>query len=473
MKKLTTYIITILSCININAQQAVTNSGNLQIHGGASMSGAGNFTNNSTGVLINNGSLYVKGAVTNDQSSMATGTGTLYLNGSTAQSVSGTQTFKTFNFISDNTSGITLNNNLSVSGAHTFTNGIITSSSTPNYLIYEAGSSYSGSADSKHVNGWVKKIGSTDFIFPVGNGTYQRHVAMESLSATSEFNVKYKVVTPNNYQLQSPLLSIDVYEYWEINRISGGTASVHLNWDNSKITFPGYALGNIAASLFDGSNWTDQGGTAVGNASTTGDITSNTLSSFGYFAIGSRSFPLPLNFLGFTARRKDDYTQLKWITSEEVNTDHFEVERSGNGIQFIKLASMPTRNSFSVQEYTYNDFYSFSGVAYYRIRCVDRDGKSKFSRTVPVYESSWLQKNIIVLNPVLTDEIIILSKQDDKEPSAYTLFNEAGSTIVKGQIQLMGGMANTIRLSFKPAKGVYILKLYSSGKEFIQKLVIK
>ena len=472
MKKLTTYIIAILSCICINAQQAVTNSGNLQIHGAAAMSGAGNFTNNSTGVLINNGSLYVKGTVANDQSSMATGTGTLYLNGSTAQSVSGSQTFKTFNFISDNTSGITLNNNLSVSGAHTFTNGIITSSSTPNYLIYEAGSSYNGSGDSKHVNGTVKKIGGTDFIFPVGDGTYQRPVALENLSGASEFNVKYKAATPNNNQIQLPLKTIDVYEFWEINKISGGTASVHLNWDNVKITFPGYVLGDIAVSWFDGSNWTDLGGTAFGNVAITGDITSNNVSSFGIFAFGSRSTPLPLNFLSFTAQRKDGYTHLKWITSEEVNTDHFEIERSGNGIQFIKLASMPTRNRFTAQEYTYKDFYSFSGVAYYRIRCVDRDGRSKFSKIVPVYENSWLQRNLVVLNPVIED-IIILSRQDDKEPTAYILFNEAGSTIAKGQIQLMGGVANTIRLSFKPARGVYILKLYNSGKEFIQKLVIK
>ena len=78
-----------------NAQQALSNSGNLQIHTGASISGFGNFTNNSSGVLINNGSFNLKGNITNDQSAMSAGTGTLYLNGSVAQSVSGSQTLKT------------------------------------------------------------------------------------------------------------------------------------------------------------------------------------------------------------------------------------------------------------------------------------------------------------------------------------------------------------------------------------------
>jgi len=454
-----------------NAQQALSNSGNLQIHTGASISGFGNFTNNSSGVLINNGSFNLKGNITNDQSAMSAGTGTLYLNGSVAQSVSGSQTLKTYDLVSDNTAGITLNNNLSVSNTHTFTNGIITSSATPNYLVYESGSAYSGSSDAKHVNGWVKKIGSTDFIFPLGNGTYLRPVAIEGLSGSSEFNARYNMPTPNVYQLQNPLLSVDVYEYWTVNKISGGSASVHLNWDNTKVTFPGYIMGDMAVSFFDGSYWTDQGGSASGNVATTGDITSNPVSSFGNFVIGSRSFPLPLNFLSFTAQRGEGYTNLKWVTAEEVNTDHFEIQRSENGVQFISLASMPTANRFTTQEYTYKDFFVFSGVAYYRIKCVDKDGKSKFSRIATVYESSWLHKPIKVLNPV-DNEIIILSQADDKEATAYILYNQAGSAILKGWLKLKGGMDNTIRLFFKPAKGVYFLKLIRGNKEIIEKLVI-
>ena len=462
-------------CLSIslaNGQTNLTNTGILKLSSsGDTLYVTAKFANSSTASFTNNGQLYVLGNVDNNQASMTAGTGTLHLNGNNAQTLSGTQLFKTYNLVSNNSAGITLDNDLSVTGVHTFSNGVITTSSTPNYLIYESGSSHSGSSDAKHVNGWVKKTGSTDFIFPVGNGTFQRPAALENISAASEFNVRYNAPSPNNNQLQLPLKALDVYEYWEINKISGGTASVHLNWDNTKITFPCFVLGDIAVSYFDGAYWTDQGGTGTGDPTTTGDVTSNPVSSFGNFAIGSRSFPLPLNFLSFTAQREEGYTKLKWITSEEVNTDHFEIERSEKGTHFIKVGSVPTLNRFNVQEYTYKDYFSFSGVMYYRIRCIDKDGKSKFSKIVPVYESSWLQKNIIVINPA-SDEIIILSKTDDKEPSAYTLFNEAGSTISKGQLQLKGGMANTIRLSFKPARGIYILKLYNAGQEFIQKLVI-
>src|SRR5688500_3883510 len=127
----------------LNAQQPFNNTGNLQIHTGGSMTAFGNFTNAGTGSLVSNGSLYVRANLSNAQSSMATGTGTLYLNGTIAQAVNCIQPFRIFNLVTNNNSvsGITLNHNLIVSGVLTFSDGILHTSSTPNYMIYETSSS--------------------------------------------------------------------------------------------------------------------------------------------------------------------------------------------------------------------------------------------------------------------------------------------------------------------------------------------
>lgn len=111
---------------------------------------------------------------------------------------------------------------------------MVTTSTTPNCMIYEAGSSYTGSSDSRHVNGWVKKIGSTSFVFPVGNATYERSIALINLTASGEFNVKHTViVTHNRYSLYNPLVYVDSGEHWTINKISGAAAQIAMNWDNS------------------------------------------------------------------------------------------------------------------------------------------------------------------------------------------------------------------------------------------------
>src|SRR5688572_16713498 len=226
MKKIV-FVVAVISAQAAAGQVAVTNTGVLHINGGSDIFYAGdNFTNTSAAAITNNGQLYVRGNLSNDQASITVGTGTLYLNGASAQAVNGSQPFRTYNFVSNNASGITLNNDLRVTNTHTFTSGIINSSATPNYLVYEAGSSYSGSGDARHVNGWVKKIGTTNFTFPVGNGTYERSIILTGLSASSEFNVRYEASTPNATQMQLPLRTIDIYESWIINRMSGGSASV-------------------------------------------------------------------------------------------------------------------------------------------------------------------------------------------------------------------------------------------------------
>src|ERR1044072_293498 len=166
MKKIMIPVALLLTGGYIHAQGVLKNNGNLQIHTGASLCSHSGFTNTASAVLLNNGSLYMKGAVTNDQPGMSSGSGVLYLNGSTAQTVNGGQSLKTYQLVTNNAAGITLNNNLSVANVHTFTNGLIVTSATPNYLIYESGASYTGNADARHVNGWVKKLGNTDFIFP-------------------------------------------------------------------------------------------------------------------------------------------------------------------------------------------------------------------------------------------------------------------------------------------------------------------
>ncbi len=236
--KLNLVAILCFTCFVCEAQVDLQNTGTVFITTGSTLYINGSFTNTSAGALTNNGSFYVRQNITNGQTSMPVGTGTLYLTGGISQTIGGTQPYRANN-LQTNSVGITLANNLHVSGLHTYTAGVI--STGVNYLVYESGSSHSGSVDAAHVNGWVKRLGSTNFTYPTGNGTYLRPLTLTNLSAVSEFNVKYFNTTPNLNNLQTPLVTVDPNEYWDITRVSGGTAQVALNWDDSKIAFPNFA----------------------------------------------------------------------------------------------------------------------------------------------------------------------------------------------------------------------------------------
>lgn len=462
-----------MSTISI-AQNSFSNFGNLQIHAGTSITGFSNFTNSSSGILVNNGNIYLQGNITNNQSSMATGSGTLYLNGSSVQFINGTQVFKTNNLETNNSTGITLDIDLSVSGLHTFSSGLISSSSIPNYLIYEAGSSYTGDNDSRHVNGHVKKIGNTDFIFPVGDATYEREVAISNLSVSSEFNCKYNTPTSNTINLFSPLVKVKANEYWQIDKVSGGNAKVTLNWDHSKVPMDNVLLADIMAAYYNGSNWTDAGGsgTATGNVTTTGSVTSNTLTSFGSFTFGYYSYPVPLKLLSFTASRRNGISYLRWVTDNEQEVDHFDIERSYNGISYSSIGNKAARNSGFQEQYDYEDYASFNGFAWYRIKSIDLNGKYSYSRIAILSETDLQPGSFLVTNPNRTS-ITIINKTGYDGNFDYRLFSSSGQLILKGKLSMSNNSGSVLPVSSYTASGIYVLELSNDKTIFRQQLLLE
>lgn len=457
-----------------NTQQSFTNSGNLQIHTGASVSGFGSFTNASAGVLVNNGVFYVRGNLINDQPSMSAGNGSLHLDGSINQVIGGSQPFRAFNLVSNNGSGILLNNDLHISGVHTFTSGVVTTSATPNYLVYEAGSSYTGDGDSRHVNGWVRKIGNTNFVFPVGNGVIERAIAMNSLSAISEFNARYLANTPDSYSMTPPVWDVDETEYWAVNRISGGTASLTLNWDYAKAYFPNWIIPDIIVTGYDGSSWTDRGiaGTAGGNVTATGAITSGSISSFNLFTFGSRSYILPLMLLDFTANRQNDYTQVSWTTEKEYNMDHFIVERSDDGISFYTISRVDARNTNARESYSARDYAAINNWAYYRLRYTDGYGREKLSQVVKVSDWNAGAQLTLLTNPV-SDKIELMAGGQLNGIFNYRINTMGGQLIQQGVIVIQSPGRYQLPLKESPGAGACLLYISNGRQHFYYKIITK
>ncbi len=454
------------------AQTAATNTGVLYITGSTDIFYTGsNFTNNTGSALTNNGQLHIKGDLSNGQASMTVGTGTLYLIGTSAQSVNGSQPFKTYNLTTNNSAGITLNNDLTIGGLHTFTSGLITSSSIPNYLIYEAGSSYTGDNDSRHVTGWVKKIGNTNFTFPVGDASYERTVALANISVSSEFNCKYNTPTSNKTNLMSPLVQVKGNEYWQIDKISGGNAQVTLNWNHSKVAMDNILVGDILVAHYSAGNWTSRGGTAGGTVLTTGTITSASLSTFGPFTLGYKTYPIPLKLLSFTAERRSGNSYLKWITENEYNVDRFDIQKSYDGVLYLTIGNVTARNTSSLQQYLFEDHSSLNGLAYYRIKNIDIDGKYSFSNIVVLSENNLYSGGIVALNPA-HNNITILNKTGKEGLFTYRLFSAGGQLLSSGNVMMIlnGGAA----LPIPPGiTGTCILELSRGLETFKQKILVQ
>ena len=85
---------------------------------------------------------------------------------------------------------------------------------------------------------------------------------------------------------------------------------------------------------------------------------------------------LPVKLESFTAFPQGNYVKLNWQTSEEKNVVRYEVQYSTTTRNFITIASVAATNSG-----TYSMLHQSSapGLVYYRLKTVDKDGRTSVS----------------------------------------------------------------------------------------------
>ncbi len=94
---------------------------------------------------------------------------------------------------------------------------------------------------------------------------------------------------------------------------------------------------------------------------------------------------LPVELTTFTASYKDKLVTLSWQTATEINSYSFEVERSEDNTNWIKIGSVNAAgNSNKVNNYEYFDNINKEGKYYYRLKQIDLDGSYKYSNIVEV-----------------------------------------------------------------------------------------
>ncbi|HSK12273.1 MAG TPA: hypothetical protein VK907_03605 [Phnomibacter sp.] len=97
------------------------------------------------------------------------------------------------------------------------------------------------------------------------------------------------------------------------------------------------------------------------------------------------SGPLPVTLLSFRGEAAKEGVRLHWETAQEANNKYFEVSRAGDDGIFRKIGSV---NAVALpalsNRYDLTDHHPLPGNNFYRLRQVDRDGRSKVYHTILV-----------------------------------------------------------------------------------------
>ena len=192
-----------------------------------------------------------------------------------------------------------------------------------------------------------------------------------------------------------------------------------------------------------------------------------------YLAFGGGSL-LPVELTKFTANSiQNNKVGIDWTTATEINSSHFEIQRSTDGKNYETIGIIPA-NGQSVDkiDYSYIDYQPPKGTNFYRLRMVDLDDSFEYSNTIVVQLDTSISSMILSPNPS-NDEININFNADEEGYFNLELFSSQGDKVYSASVIVMEG-TNNIRLPlYEYDRGNYFLRISNSGTIVINQSFIK
>ncbi|PCJ65240.1 MAG: hypothetical protein COA58_10295 [Bacteroidetes bacterium] len=181
---------------------------------------------------------------------------------------------------------------------------------------------------------------------------------------------------------------------------------------------------------------------------------------------GGGGVPLPIELLSFDVHSvKGSDAQLNWVTASEINNYGFEIERSFDGLEFVKMGFVEgNNNSAELGTYDYLDKEVGNHQSvFYRLKQVDFNGSFEYSEIRKLRFEDDLKQLTVFPNPA-KDELTVNMTDVIVDYKVYS-FN--GLVL---DIKLNG--SSKLDISSLSA-GVYFLEVQTEFSKHVKKFIVK
>ncbi|MBS1511187.1 MAG: T9SS type A sorting domain-containing protein [Bacteroidetes bacterium] len=185
---------------------------------------------------------------------------------------------------------------------------------------------------------------------------------------------------------------------------------------------------------------------------------------------------LPLKLSAFSGNAVNCSAALTWLTNDEVNFNHFEVEQSVDNINFKKVGSVASSGKLTGSTYSFNTAQP-DGAVYYRLKLVENDNSYEYSGTT-VVKTNCSGKDYFSMypNPVSssTPQLTLNFSANTAGKGQVMVYNSLGQNVLSTTISVNKG-DNIVRINTAGlAAGTYTVKTIASDGSAIapvQKLI--
>jgi hypothetical protein len=140
------------------------------------------------------------------------------------------------------------------------------------------------------------------------------------------------------------------------------------------------------------------------------------------------SAPLPVQLVSFSGNRVTEGVELIWKTSQEKNSQSFEIERSSDATDYKNIGKIDALGNSSVgKSYQFTDSNPVEGINYYRLKQIDFDKNFTYLRPISVIFAS--EERDLVLYPNPSSQTIKLPLSFVQGSSTLNIYNFNGKLV--------------------------------------------
>ncbi|WP_207435084.1 T9SS type A sorting domain-containing protein [Sabulibacter ruber] len=187
--------------------------------------------------------------------------------------------------------------------------------------------------------------------------------------------------------------------------------------------------------------------------------------------------PLPVTLTRFDGVSRNGAVELTWSTASEINNDRFEIERSTNGKAFAKVGEVKgAGNSSALIDYAYTDRTAAAGTVYYRLKQVDTDNTSEYSKVIAVNHSATASNAASVSvypNPVTNGNVSIRFQEQVKGNATIRLVDLNGRVLHTQELSSADSEVSMNLNGLGLRAGVYMISVTANGRNTNQRIMVR
>lgn len=243
----------------------------------------------------------------------------------------------------------------------------------------------------------------------------------------------------------------------------------------------GYRLSLDGGNTFVINNWADHGYTTttytvtlVGNYNLVLEYYENGGGNrISFNMTGGAILPVSLN--NFKGIYEDQQVILSWATIMESGVEYYEIERSGDGMNFTDLDHLESKMTINTNDYQlnyqYTDSHPLPGTSFYRVKLVGKDGSVNQTPVVQINYNSISGTRIYPT--VILNNTIYVDLDNTLRDAKMEFFDLSGNKISETSWATITGR-QSVHVSERGnlPTGTYVARLTANGENIKSQLII-